>query len=252
MYEDIDVVVCVVCLMLFILNMYHGVVENRRIVLDWYNEVESILREEFSHVGYYEGTDNIDKNLIWKDFMQQSNSCFKLYCTGRRNCKGLLATLKLRNRNNLFSWFYSFLFSGQWRDTLILEYSLENLEMVFAIFPLISLNTWRRLLTDVRIYAKHRVSSPKLPKDLVCYTHSPQLLNRLILPRIQRVLNDFTDIFRMLHFTDKNTYHHQLEPKVLRFEISIPDDMSRVQTWLRMSLHFVDEVARIYPLRQNF
>ena len=66
------------------------------------------------------------------------------------------------------------------------------------------------------------------------------------------VLNDFTDIFRVLHFTDKNTYHHQLEPKVLRFEISIPDDMSRVQTWLRMSLHFVDEVARIYPLRQNF
>jgi len=87
---------------------------------------------QFAALGAYEGNETNKEGGLLKD----SHSCYKFYASGRRFCSGILCTLELRKRHNLFSLVLALFDLSTVRDTLTIEMPMNDEDMepfVFAI-----------------------------------------------------------------------------------------------------------------------
>jgi len=105
-------------LVLWVLNFFVGRYRNDSIAKNWFKAAEPLLSEQFSELSYYADSVQAGKNAT---YIKESDNVYKFYASGRRNCIGILCTLELRKRHDLFSLALALFNIGPVKDRLIIE-----------------------------------------------------------------------------------------------------------------------------------
>jgi hypothetical protein len=111
---------------------------NERIAQKWLDSFRGLFESQFAAIGAYEGADVTSSGGILKEsqswyydiysythvyMYERLTLCwcdsFKFYASGRRHCTGLLATIDLRKRQDLFSLALSLVDLSTIRDTVV-------------------------------------------------------------------------------------------------------------------------------------
>lgn len=108
-------------LVVFAINFFVGRRQNELIALCWASQFavkDSVFDKNFSLLGTGDGKD--DAPLLLKE----GADVFRFYASGRRFCKGLLATMELRSRHDLIARLTDFLFNR--RDVITFEVAMNE------------------------------------------------------------------------------------------------------------------------------
>jgi len=227
---------------LYLVNYIYGRAVNERIAKAWYAHFKELFGLQFAVLGAYAGD---QKGAILKD----SQSCFKFYASGRRHCSGMLATLELRKRHDLFSMLLSVLDLSPSRDTLTLEVPMNADEMeplVFAVVPRKAERKARRTHKDIGDYAG-TATSARLSNTFCVLTDNVDLEPVFLDERVCRTLSQNEDLVQAVHFTDQNSGSFPTAKKLLRFTYWLPAtaELHRLTKLTEMSMHFIDVVAEV-------
>ena len=86
-------------LFLYVLNYIYGRVTNGNFAQDWFDKAQSYLETQFALIG-----DAGEKEIVSSLAMtREADHIFTLWCSGRSNVAGMLATLKLVKRQDVFT-----------------------------------------------------------------------------------------------------------------------------------------------------
>jgi len=187
--------------------------------------------------------------------IKDSQSCFKFYASGRRYCHGMLATLELVSRHDLFSLTLSLVDLSIKQDELVIEIPMdEDMDpFIFAIFKKKHEKRIKKAKKDLREHARYKISSKRLPSNLVAWTDCPELEAAFLCDdKVLRALEKYGDLFVSLHITDEGSVNFSTSTRVLRCKFLIPqtEEMDQCRTLIMMAIHFVD-LAGTYRLSQQ-
>mmetsp|Transcript_12122 Transcript_12122/g.34110 ORF Transcript_12122/g.34110 Transcript_12122/m.34110 type:complete len:451 (+) Transcript_12122:188-1540(+) len=170
------VMVCV--FILYAVKFITGKLHNEAIAVEWANAFCSegaVLERNFSLLGQVEG------QILTKE----GHSTFKFYASGRRFCRGMLATLELRSRQDLLSYLLYLIMPKD--DTLDVEVFMNDSTMppiVFAIGDPLAVKKLQKERADLSTYTKLvylRDRMPKLAADrFACYAESREVAGDII------------------------------------------------------------------------
>eukprot|EP01006_Ploeotia_vitrea_P044185 TRINITY_DN66816_c8_g16_i1.p1 TRINITY_DN66816_c8_g16~~TRINITY_DN66816_c8_g16_i1.p1 ORF type:complete len:506 (-),score=304.31 TRINITY_DN66816_c8_g16_i1:99-1616(-) len=225
----------------YIINYFIGKRKNDAIAQTWFTTFQPVFEEQFERLGAYAGD---QEGMILKE----SPSLYRFYASGRRYCTGMLATLDLVGRHDFFSMILGLLDMATTRDTITLEFPMDDACMenfVFAIMPKKHVKRLRRTLPDLTDFAVP-IKSARLDPFYGILTDAPELESSLLDDSILRALGKHQKMFGLLHFSDDARLDYSPSRKVLRFTFLLPDDAQdypRMLSLVRMAIHFVDRVA---------
>eukprot|EP01103_Thecamoeba_quadrilineata_P009817 TRINITY_DN1996_c0_g1_i1.p1 TRINITY_DN1996_c0_g1~~TRINITY_DN1996_c0_g1_i1.p1 ORF type:complete len:386 (-),score=73.93 TRINITY_DN1996_c0_g1_i1:1000-2157(-) len=228
-------IIYAVFLAAYLFNYWQGKNYNQDLANRWYEEVKALLNDNFSNV--YE-------------LIKESNYKFSTSTSGRINCVGLQAVLDLKKRHDLFSSFASFFVSSS--DTLTIDIPLNEVTMdrfVFAIVRKKEEKQMKKDLLDLKYVGKHE--SPLLPPNFVILTDSDELIDQIIHKEVEMTLKKYAHLVQSIHVSDLNPFYAKYH-KVIRFVFLLPqlDEMSSLDTLMRMTIHFIDLLRRIRISKQ--
>lgn len=191
-------------IVLYGINFLIGRNTNQSIAAAFENEFcESIFAPQFSRVG-----------LESDSYLQkQSQSQWRLYASGRRYCVGLLATLQLRKRHDLFSLASELVMPD--RDQVVIDIPMNPEAMdtfVFAGVPARHRKAFHSGTEDLNNCAKP-ISHAGLPTRVRDETPSDfevlveegcrEVVSRLLPSSVCKALREHHDLFHAMHFTDQ-------------------------------------------------
>lgn len=223
----------------YLINFFIGVRANNKIAQKWYETIKSDLEDQFhcfERVGGYTAND-----ILFKE----SHFCFKLYASGRRYCHGILATLDLKRRQDLYSVVLSLVGYAPAHDTMTIEIPMSEDDMghfVFCICKTKQERFIRKSNTDLDNYS-HIVKATQLPDSLTILTDTPELVPEFLNPLVLRTINNNIHLFELLHFSDQGSVSFNSSTRVLRFKFQLSEDIATIKTLTRMSLFFIDQAA---------
>eukprot|EP00455_Lapot_gusevi_P031429 TRINITY_DN3407_c0_g1_i1.p1 TRINITY_DN3407_c0_g1~~TRINITY_DN3407_c0_g1_i1.p1 ORF type:complete len:470 (-),score=180.68 TRINITY_DN3407_c0_g1_i1:153-1508(-) len=228
----------------YIFYFIYGRSVNSQIAHAWYEASKKIFEVQFAKMSAYVDQGN-------DIFIKDSQNCFKFYASGRRNTLGMLATLELKKRQDLFSSLLALVDLSTTQDTLTLEFQMgEELEpFVFAVCRKREEKKLRKNETDLENFASH-LSSRRVPKDFVSISDCPELETEILDERIVSTIANNSDLFCNMHITDQNG--HVNSPagwsRVVRFKFLLPpvDQMERLRSLTEMALFCVDRVVSLH------
>lgn len=234
-------IAAVLFIAVYIINFMLGRKENDKIAEAWYREYESLFEPQFASLGAYGGQ---EKGVLLKD----SQSCYKFYASGRRNCHGCLVTIETKKRHDLFSLFLSLFGMAETKDTVTIEVPMpDDMEhFVFAVVPKKSATKLRASVADLENFTIARKSN-RVPDSYVTLTDTPEIEADLLDDRVFKVLVDYEQYFGIMHFTDQNSYAFNLSKNILRFSYTLPEPekVGELKKLLEMSIFFIDRCAEI-------
>lgn len=228
---------------LYVINFILGQRTNEKIARRWIESHVSVFESQF----YALGDDTIKesgKSYLVKD----SQSCFKMYASGRRFCHGILVTLELVKRHDIFSMLLSLVDLSTTHDEVTLEVPMDE-DMDPFIFAVLKKKHEKRLLRahkDLKEHAKYKVTSKSLPGIFSVCTDCPELESVFLREeKVIRTLTKHEDLFISLHITDEGNVNFLSTTKILRCKFRIPSlaDMERCRTLVTMAIHFIDLAA---------
>lgn len=266
-----------VLLVVYAFNFVIGRRENLKIASEWHEALSPTFRSQFSKLCAFEKTeeqkrqekeedeedddsenesddeeedkdqDDVKGVLEGEELLRDSVSAFKFYASGRRNCSGVLATLELKKRHDLFSSVLSFFDLAPKHDTVTIEISIPEDKMppiVFLVCRKRLESEMRNDMEDVKSFASV-VNSAKVPKELSLLTDCPSLVGDLLSQKVLKALKDSGDLFQAMHFTDQNREPHYGGPGVIRFRYKLPSggDYKALIRLTEMAIYYVDRVA---------
>jgi len=238
----------------YIANIFRGRHLNAKLAKAWAREFclpEGIFHKNFALVGVGEGKPPLQK---------MSASEFKLYCSGRRHCKFLEATLKLKTRQDLLSLLLGALFPQD--DHVDVEVYMKESSMPQLVLAVATKKLMKTMLKeegggdDVRkLTRKLEVTRDKLPSwpsdKLVVHTEHSSLFYDIMSEGIveqvfgQAAFEAQGRYFRLLHFTSEQAYGDKDQRAMLRFSFRLPPegDMQQLTRLLSAVGVFVDIVG---------
>jgi len=243
-------------IIIYSFNFYFGKNTNQFIAQKWLAEFKSIFELQFAALGAYEGTKE-------GGLLKESHSSYKFYSSGRRFCSGMLCTLDLRKRHNLFSLLLALFDLSTVRDTLTMEIPMNEEDMEPFVFAIVRKKEEKKIKKnqkDLENYAG-LVKSTSLPSNLSILTDCPELQTEFVDERVIRAITGQEDLFVLLHLTDQNisnvynetnnantnisNLYFSQQKKLLRFVFNLPTvkEMDRLSMLIKMAIHFVDRVA---------
>jgi hypothetical protein len=119
----------------YAVNFFWGKRQNEQLARQWFEEFRDLFAAQFAELGAYE-TRGGAVDAPAGGLLKESHSTFKFYASGRRNCQGVLCTLELRKRHDLFGLALALVDLSTTRDTLTVEVQMNEDTMdpfVFAI-----------------------------------------------------------------------------------------------------------------------
>eukprot|EP00479_Gromia_sphaerica_P000819 TRINITY_DN1097_c0_g1_i1.p1 TRINITY_DN1097_c0_g1~~TRINITY_DN1097_c0_g1_i1.p1 ORF type:complete len:202 (-),score=45.02 TRINITY_DN1097_c0_g1_i1:559-1164(-) len=150
-------------IVVYAINFVIGKRQNEQIAYDWHDSVINTFEDQFAVIGDFEGEHELQK--LYKD----SQSCYKFYASGRRYCGGLLATIELKKRHDIFSLFLATIDLSTSRDSLIIEVPMDEMEpFVFLVGHRRDEQKWRKTLKDVGQFAS-QTPSARLSKTVFLF-----------------------------------------------------------------------------------
>ena len=107
-----------------------GRAKNNSIATAWYEENRDVFEAQFAQLSCYADAENSTPMIY------DSCDSFKFWASGRRFCTGVLVTLDLQKRQDLFSILLAQLDLSATRDTLLLEFPMVDEVMAPFVFAL--------------------------------------------------------------------------------------------------------------------
>lgn len=202
-----------------------------------------LFEAQFAVPGAYNGEEQ-GARLI-----KDSQSCYKFYASGRRNCDGVMATLDLVKRHDLLSVLLAQVDMERTRDTVTLEVKMDDRGMppvVLAVVQRKRLAKVKAEFVDLEQYASPCGAPRGLGDSLAAMADIPEHASTFLSPEICAALEGGADLVHALHVTDRFAGAEKLGANVVRLVAYLPrtpDDMKRLHRLSEMLMHLVDVVA---------
>lgn len=210
----------------YLANFIGGSRKNKRIAQNWYRTYEDWFKTQFAST-----------SPLQKD----SQFTYKFYASGRRYCTGMLVTLNLRKRHDLFSLMMEA--GGANEDSIVIEIPMMEDDMEPFVFAITRKKAEKKMkknnkdLDNLSLSIKSKI----IPESLALLTDTPDLEIAFLDERSCRTIG--LEWFRSLHFTDSGSVKFNASTKVLRFQFRLPTDVSQLRVLIEMAIFFVDRVA---------
>ncbi|KAI4296194.1 hypothetical protein L6164_036171 [Bauhinia variegata] len=220
-------IVCGSFLIIFAINFFTGKRENENIALAWaaqFAAKDSIFEKSFSLLGIGESADD-DAPLLLKE----GHTVFKFHASGRRYCRGLLATMELKSRQDLISRIYNMIVPT--RDEITFEVYMNDDAMDHVVFALAKKKVAKFMQKDVRDLQRfaNLISQPAgrkwVAEELGVISESKEVASDLITEAVldqvfgDKAFEKFGKNFISMHFSDQQQGIHK---KVLSFKFVLP------------------------------
>jgi len=111
------------CLAGYIFNYILGRVSNGTLAQRWFDAAESFLQTQFAMVGDA-GEAAVESSLT---MTKEADHVYTLWCSGRSNMEGMLVTLRMLKRQDVFSQIHQNFVSPQ-TDRMIVKITLDKIE----------------------------------------------------------------------------------------------------------------------------
>lgn len=164
---------------------------------------------------------------------RDSCSTFLYYATGSRRCKGVLVTIDLVPRHDLFMLLWDFLSpataGGRAADKVTVEVAFADEDIEPVVFAVAPKRRAKKLVRDVP-HLQDFASVTKAPSlgslELACLSESSALVDPLLHPAAVKTLQEHGDLLEILHVTDQNDEpmlgQAETPRKALRFAFRLP------------------------------
>eukprot|EP01026_Neomeris_dumetosa_P046009 TRINITY_DN3910_c0_g1_i2.p2 TRINITY_DN3910_c0_g1~~TRINITY_DN3910_c0_g1_i2.p2 ORF type:complete len:437 (-),score=77.46 TRINITY_DN3910_c0_g1_i2:357-1667(-) len=245
-------ILAVIGLILYMLNIWRGTRENESIALAWatcFCAEDGLMARNFSLLGPGDSATN------GEILMRESKNIYKFYASGRRYCKGLLATLDLQPRQDIVSLLLALVWPKD--DRVEIEVNMNESCMPPMVIAVGTSKAIKQLMTDKEDVANftRKFNPPKdqlagWPGDrLVVLTDSTQvfcdIMNDHIMNQVfgSRAFEEVGKYFRYLYFSTEST---EGKPKrMLNFSFRLPpkNKMENISRLMNCIMIFIDSVG---------
>jgi hypothetical protein len=231
-------IVYVTLIVAYAINYWIGSRRNEQIATNWASAVSKPFKMNFSKVG--EG-----KNI---GIVKQTQSEYILKATGRINCIGVQATLKLKKRHDLLSVVVDMFVNNE--DTVVLDILMNDESMNSFVFALVKKKDekkFRKNTDDVNLFTKGPSKLPEgFNESYSVFSECEELIDIFLNNEIEIVLAKYHNLFKQLHFSDQAFVSPNYK-KTLQFVFKLPakdSEMDGIQILTRLAFYYIDLVAK--------
>jgi len=240
----------VVFFLIYGVVFWFGRKENENIAIAWATEfaaTDTIMEKNFSLLGF--GDDPDAPSLV-----KEGQNTFKFYASGRRYCESLLATIVLKNRQDLLSQLLYLVVPAKDEITFRVHMNEDAMEpVVFALAKKKVAKDMQREVKDLQQFAAVLTppSSRKwVAEELSVISESRELavdlLPEVFLDQVfgEKAFKAFASYFVSLHFSDQ--FPDSNHKKVLQFTFYIPplEKLSEMKRLIALVPYFIDVMGR--------
>lgn len=256
-----------VLFLVYAVNFLLGRRHNEGLARRWFEACYDIFQKQFIHLGplsetqlnEYKANANLynpanEELLTAKKPRNRtitmekiSQSEFRFRATGRRNCLGMQATLKLIKRQDLVSIAINFVRPQE--DTVLLEFPLDASAEPFLLC-LVKSSLQKTIIsqfTDVPLYAKPLSSLSRQPAGFSVFSDAPDMASSLLGDsQVASALHQCAADLQYIHYTDQNSLS-KTYPKIIRVCFKLPsrERMERILPLVQASFAIVDWFSRV-------
>lgn len=238
---------CILFLIVFAIAYFLGKKENEKIALAWAAQFackDGIFDKNFSLLGT---SMEPDSPLLIKE----GQNIFKFYASGRRFCRGLLATMDLQCRHDLITCMWYFISPRKDEMTIDVFMNDENMEpLTFALVRKKNVKTMLKDCRDLQTYTGAQSQRSGLSEDLAIISEFRDLAYDLVTDTVldqvfgEKAFDKFGKGFVSMHFTDEFSFG--MHKKILQFKFTLPSvnrmgDMSRL---IALVPYYIDLLGR--------
>lgn len=236
--------------LIYAVVFWYGRKENEKIALAWATEfagTDSILEKNFSVLGFGDEPDA-------PSLVKEGQNTFKFYASGRRYCESLLASIVLKNRQDLLSQLLYLVVPAKDEITFQINMNDDAMEpVVFALAKKKVAKDMQREVKDLNQFATvltPPTSRKWVAEDLSVISESRDLAYDLLPePFLDQVFGEkafkaFAPYFVSLHFSDQ--FPESNQKKVLQFTFCIPAlaKLSEMKRLVALVPYFIDVMGR--------
>ena len=230
------------------LYFFQGRRKNALIVNNWLKQYRPLLEENFSSVGI-SGTYGL--------FMRESFDQFRLFCSGRKNCRGMLFDFKLKKRQDLFSLLLDFITPVD--DIMTVDIPLDPESVQPFVFALCRKRDYKSVhsengdLKDLghQIALQYTPELSKASGHWVVISDNTEVPSLLLSRPVVSVVKVSNSLLRLIHVSDHmppptdNRSH--LADCAIRIKAKLPayDRMEVLEDVMKMVFQITDAVASV-------
>jgi len=247
-------------LVVYVLNAWMGCRTNANIANKWRKEIqETILADQFAWFGMDAPNMDGQQQSAQTVLQKESESQYQMYATGRRHVNGMMVTLDLQARQDLFSKLLALADLTTSKDTMTLDVSMSDDSMDSFVFALVRKKFSKKFLkseTDV----ESMCAASKTPRAhgldrYVTMSELAEVEEELITDKVSRLLSNprVESHFISAHFTDQVALPWTSGKKLLRFKFVLParwtggegSSLEAVQQLTKLALYWIDRVGEM-------
>lgn len=237
---------------LYIAVYIKGRRRNHHIARQFIHSVHGLFCSRFLEAGPAEPSLATDRRQL---LSRDSASSFLYYATGSRACDGVLVSINLASRQDLFMMMWGLF--GPVQDMVTIEVALNDEDMEPMVFAVTPKRRQRQLLQEVPHLADYAsvVRAPLLPSGLICFSETPALMESLVQPTVEKILKEYSDLLEFMCFTDQNEQpilgRKATPKKALRFRFRLPPvsasgtgDCRGATKMVELALYFIETLHK--------
>ncbi|XP_026191584.1 coiled-coil domain-containing protein 47 [Cyclospora cayetanensis] len=185
-------------LILVIVVAFKGKAENKRIAAQWLQSVKELLENQFASVA------EANNGAL----SARSYNEFELFCSGRRNCMFMHATLQCISRQDLWKGHVFRRFLNCVGDEVTLEFLLPECGegMIFGICRRLEQRKFVEALWDVTEFCKSRQSAnllSQVPEGFSVISDTQEAAEKILdIPGLQKLLQQLAPYLRCIYTSD--------------------------------------------------
>lgn len=228
----------VVLIVAYSVNFYVGRNKNNEIAEKLFETILPTLQAQFAVLGAYD----VSKKAA---LIKESHQSYKLYCSGRRNCDGILISIQLEKRQDLFYIVMKYLGLAKERDVVSFEVtqSTDNPAdpMILCLAQQGEEEGVISGLQDVSSYTIQYKSS-KLPERLIFRAEALEIESMFTDQKVCEILHEHSNLISFIHFSDETDASPVLSNRLLRFHFIIKtEDYGVYAKLLSMACFLIDK-----------
>ncbi|VDK49013.1 unnamed protein product [Anisakis simplex] len=247
-------------LSVYMINYLLGRSRNQIIAYNWFNDVATLLQQQFSLVG----DDGTSDEPTEGHLVKETDSNYSIWCSGRAGCQGMLIQLKLQKRQDLISVVMGMVRPKQ--DKAIIRIDVDHNEMdsfVLAFGQRKSVTKAVKETMDLNVFTVERkgVDRLGLPPSMAVFSEISEAATAIIDPTVQNVIRKYEPAIDYFHFSDQysgpkppegETYTRLPETsRVLIFAINMSNDAYETDALMKTVFYCFEKIRRYRLSREG-
>uniref|UniRef100_F1L2T6 PAT complex subunit CCDC47 n=1 Tax=Ascaris suum TaxID=6253 RepID=F1L2T6_ASCSU len=247
-------------LAVYMVNYVLGRSRNQAIAYSWFNDVASLLQQQFTLVG----DDGTSEEPTEGHLVKETDANYSIWCSGRAGCQGMLIQLKLQKRQDLISVVMGLARAKQ--DKAVIRIDVDPNEMdsfVLAFGKRKSFTKAVKEMTDLSKFTVERKGVERfgLPSSMAVFAEISEAATAIIDPAVQTVVRRYESAIDYFHFSDQysgpkppegETYTRLPETsRVLIFSINMSNDATETDALMRTVFYCLEKIRRYRLSREG-